>query len=130
MLFMGLVFRRRIQKMKKSYYKENIIFILVYCFAVLCAYILELPCIWRYLTGFPCPGCGITRALFAALNLDFRLALSYNFMFWSVPLLVLAVVMNGRIFKNRFLNRALFVFIGTGFFINWIIKLIQTANAL
>ena len=130
MLFMGLVFRRRIQKMKKSYYKENIIFILGYCLAVLCAYALGLPCIWRYLTGFPCPGCGITRALFAALHLDFRLALSYNFMFWSVPVLILAVIMNGRIFKNRFLNRALFVFIGTGFFINWIIKLIQAASML
>ena len=30
------------------------------------------------LTGFPCPGCGCTRAFFSVLRLDFKAALDYN----------------------------------------------------
>lgn len=37
-----------------------------------------IPCIFHDLTGFYCPGCGITRMLFSILKLDFYQAFRYN----------------------------------------------------
>ncbi len=37
-------------------------------------------CHFRGLTGYYCPGCGTTRALYALSNFDFREALGYNIM--------------------------------------------------
>lgn len=37
-----------------------------------------IPCMFRLLTGYRCPGCGITRALSAACSLHFQEALGYN----------------------------------------------------
>jgi len=38
--------------------------------------------------GVPCPGCGMTRALRAALTLDFSKAFYYHPLFWLVLLLI------------------------------------------
>lgn len=48
-------------------------------------------CIFRAITGFECWGCGMTRALYALLHLDFPTAMHYNFLAAPV-LLILAVV--------------------------------------
>lgn len=37
-----------------------------------------IPCIFHELTGFYCPGCGITRMFFAILKFDFYQAFRYN----------------------------------------------------
>lgn len=42
-------------------------------------------CIFRWITGIPCPGCGISRAYISAAGLNIRQALIYHPMFWSVP---------------------------------------------
>lgn len=54
-------------------------------FAAGCAYAvffkltgLGIPCLFRALTGFECPGCGATRMCTSLLMLDFRAAWSYN----------------------------------------------------
>ena len=39
---------------------------------------LAIPCIFRKITGFLCPGCGITRAILAAVRLDLAKAFAYN----------------------------------------------------
>lgn len=35
-------------------------------------------CPFLLITGYPCPGCGITRAAFSLLRLDFAAAFSFN----------------------------------------------------
>ena len=37
-----------------------------------------IPCIFRLVTGYLCPGCGITSCLFSILKLDFKSAFNYN----------------------------------------------------
>ncbi|NLM11483.1 MAG: DUF2752 domain-containing protein [Clostridiaceae bacterium] len=46
------------------------------------------PCSLRYFTGLYCPGCGMTRALHAALHLRFAEAFSYNLL-W--PLIIIFI---------------------------------------
>lgn len=43
-------------------------------------------CVFRYLTGFDCPGCGSQRAFHALLHGDVARAWGYNpFVFFAVP---------------------------------------------
>lgn len=62
-------------------------------FAWLALYLLDIGCVFRLMTGIPCPGCGMTRAWLAALRLDFAAAIAYHPLFWAVPIaFVLAFV--------------------------------------
>ncbi|MFR7750789.1 MAG: DUF2752 domain-containing protein [Collinsella sp.] len=61
--------------------------------AWLALYLLDIGCVFRLMTGIPCPGCGMTRAWLAALRLDFATAFAYHPLFWVVPIaFVLAFV--------------------------------------
>lgn len=40
-----------------------------------------VPCLFRRITGFNCPGCGNTRVVFALLRFDIAGAFSYNLLF-------------------------------------------------
>lgn len=61
--------------------------------AWLALYLLDIGCVFRLMTGIPCPGCGMTRAWLAALRFDFSAAIAYHPLFWAVPIaLVLAFV--------------------------------------
>lgn len=61
--------------------------------AWLALYLLDIGCVFRLMTGIPCPGCGMTRAWLAALRLDFAAAIAYHPLFWVVPIaFVLAFV--------------------------------------
>ncbi len=42
---------------------------------------IGIPCVFRKLTGFSCPGCGNSRAALALLRLDAMAALQYNLLF-------------------------------------------------
>ena len=48
-------------------------------------------CIIRNVTGFPCPGCGMTRAHIEVLKLNFKKAFYYHPLF-ILPTIVFAVV--------------------------------------
>lgn len=87
-------------------------------------YFTPIECIFLSLTGLPCPGCGMTRALLSAVTLNFKSAFSYHFMFWSVPILYICYLFDGRLFKSKPLNTVLYAVIGAGFAVNWILKLI------
>ncbi|MBQ8768479.1 MAG: DUF2752 domain-containing protein [Oscillospiraceae bacterium] len=50
---------------------------------------LQIPCLFRSVTGLLCPGCGNTRATLALLRLDFKAVLRYNL---SYPLQILYIL--------------------------------------
>jgi len=54
---------------------------------------IYIPCIFRLITGYKCPGCGITHYLFHLVNLDLKGAFLDNpFVFISLPILLVYYV--------------------------------------
>lgn len=62
----------------------------------------NIPCVSRYLFGVSCPGCGMTRAFFSVLRLDFKQAFYYHPLFPAVPLVGLMVIFRKKIPKWLF----------------------------
>ena len=82
--------------MKKSdYIKRNLKYAIMVISVFLIYYILNkkfgfsIPCIFYKITGLYCPGCGITRLLFALVNLEFYESFKYNP--WIFILIVLGL---------------------------------------
>ncbi len=55
-----------------------------------------IPCIWRSLTGYPCPGCGLTRSLASITEFEFVESLRFN----PEGLVLTAFVMVAMIFPS------------------------------
>ena len=68
---------------------------------------IGIPCIFRAVTGFKCPGCGITTMLAALLFFDFRESYRANpFLFVTMPFIVLECVLEyDRRRKNEWQSR-------------------------
>lgn len=96
----------------------------IYIVIIATMYFLKIPCIYRYLFNIECPGCGMTRAALSVLSLDFVTAFKYHPMFWSVPVAYLYFLFDGRLFKNKIIDRTILIFIAAGFVANWFFKLI------
>lgn len=79
----------------------------------------SIPCAFYLITGYKCPGCGITRLIIALLHLDFKGAFYSNpFIFITLPLLIYFLIknmiINCGIIKGRFTkieNGILYVYV-------------------
>ena len=58
-------------------------------FIFIAAFYFKHGCLFRFLTGISCPGCGMTRALTAILKLDFSLAFEMHPLVFLLPVAVL-----------------------------------------
>ena len=83
--------KKRLLKASKKY-----IFIFFLLFAYLIWILItdiKLPCMIYQLTGYQCPGCGLTRMCLALAKLDFKGAFYYNpYIFSTLPLFILCIV--------------------------------------
>lgn len=99
--------------------------------AWLALYLLDIGCVFRLMTGIPCPGCGMTRAWLAALRLDFAAAFAYHPLFWVVPIaFVLAFVRDGA--ASNKLKRGIDIVIAVLCVLViavWIVRLVNPADA-
>ncbi len=93
-----------------------LVLILLYA---LILYFTSFDCPFDAIFKIPCPGCGMTRAWLSVFKLQFAKAFSYHKMFWSLPVLFVGFLFDGRIFNNKFLNVLIYIIIGTGFLLNW-----------
>lgn len=85
---------------------------------VLSLHTFDVPCVLLSISGFKCPGCGLTRALFSALRLNFKEAFELHKMFWSVPVLYWAFLKDGKVFKSKAANILLCSLLAVGFALN------------
>ena len=100
-------------------HKINLVIIGLYLAFVVVRHVFGIPCLFWYLTGKPCPGCGMTRAMIAAFHLDFAEAFHHHWMFWAMPFVVVCLIMPGRFLHSKIWRGGL-VLIGLGFVANWI----------
>ena len=85
--------------MMKIFYKQNknSIFWLacgVLYYIVVRYTAFSLPCPFRYITGYLCPGCGITTMLVAVSEEDFIAARAANpFLFYTLPVFIVSILL-------------------------------------
>lgn len=110
---------------KISNLKNKLLFTAVFALFVCLMLFSGVHCIIKELTGITCPGCGMTRAYISLLRFDFAGAFRYHKMFWSVPVLYVYFLFDGRVTKSKTVDTAVLILIGLGFLANWIINLIK-----
>jgi len=72
-------------------------------YSVLFHFGIVIPCVFHELTGLYCPGCGVTRMIFALLKLDFYQAFRYNSLIFLFMPFILVCTFDFIIkkFKNK-----------------------------
>ena len=84
----------------KKYYLLISLFVLY----LLVTYLLKIPnCLVKLVCGYPCPGCGLTRAGFAVLRFDFAAAIHFNPLIFIIPLVLLVII-----YKDYFVFRKIY----------------------
>ncbi len=96
----------------------------LYILLVIIMHRLGVGCIFRYFFKIPCPGCGMTHAVVALLHLDFRAAFSYHPMVFSLPLIYLYILTNGRLFGKKALDITVISLLVFGFLLNYLYKIL------
>lgn len=106
-------------KLLIKFIKKNYIILLLFLSYVSITYILKIPnCLTKATFGLPCPACGLTRAGFSVLRLDFRSAIFYNPCIFLLPFVMWVIVfkekkIEGKLYKSRiFWTIILTIFIG------------------
>ena len=81
-------------RVRKIIYRDSIILLAGILYAVFVRLTgLAVPCIFRTLTGWQCPGCGITRACLSLLKGEIRTSFSYNsFLYIAGPCIIYLIV--------------------------------------
>jgi len=112
--------------MKKVLKKTVEIAVIVLAVLFYC-YFTDTVCVFRKITGIPCPGCGMTRAFYSLLDLDIIGAFEMHPLFIVAPLFVSAIFL--YTFDTKSLKRHRFweiflLCVCVLFIAVWIIRLI------
>lgn len=63
---------------------------------------IGIPCLWKSVFGFDCPGCGLTTAFVSVLKFDFVGAYRTNFLiFILIPIGFIYMLMDFQKFKSE-----------------------------
>lgn len=112
------------RSLKISHRKEKLLAVILYGCLVSLMWYFHIPCVFIRFLGFPCPGCGMTRAVVAALHLDFQSAFTYHPMFWSMPFVFAYCLFDKGVFGIKKLDHLMLLLIGIGFLAQWVWKIV------
>lgn len=89
-------------KIMKSGYFALIPAVVIVLVAILVFNLLgfEYSCVFKALTGIPCPTCGMTRSFMSLLRLDLKSAFYYHPLFWTVPLIAGSFLIRNAKFRK------------------------------
>jgi hypothetical protein len=108
-------------------YKNPILFCSVF-FVVMMS--TGVGCIFRFLTGIPCPACGMTRAYLSLLNLDIKSAFYYHPLFFLIPIVIYLIVSADEADKRAKSRKSLIMLvIIIIFLLTWIYRLFFMENS-
>ena len=79
----------RVTKRQTTVKKATILVAFLILYMLISHWLTGTACFFRSTIGVPCPGCGLTRAYFALLSLDFKAAFAYHPLFWYIPIVVI-----------------------------------------
>lgn len=105
-------------------WKDKLLVGVIFLVALVIMYVFKITCPMLQFLHIPCPGCGMTRAWIHALQFDFSAAFSYHGMFWSMPVLLLYYLYDGKLLPWRWVDRLIMILIAMGFAVCWILKLL------
>ena len=101
-------------------WKDKLLTTAIVLAVVVAMKLFSVPCPFWALTDLPCPTCGMTRAWMAVFLLDFPTAFSYHPLFWTVPLLYLCYLYDGRLFATKRANATMYIPLCMLFGICWV----------
>lgn len=87
-------------------------------------------CPVRFVTGVPCPGCGLTRAWLALLSGEPRAALAFHPLFWVAPIAIFLAVFSEMAASGR-MRRILLLACGVlivAFLVVWALRLADPSD--
>lgn len=108
-----------------SQFKTKLLLTGLYGCLLLVFWYFQIPCVSIRLLGIPCPGCGMTRAMAAALRLDFAAAFGYHPMFWAVPIAYVYFLFDGKLLNKPWADKTVLWLIVGGFLAQWIWKVAE-----
>jgi len=94
-------------KLLIKFIKKNYIIILLFFSYISITYLFNIPnCMTKVVFGLPCPACGMTRAGFSVLRLDFKKAIFFNPCIFLFPIVCWVIVfkekkLEGKLYKSK-----------------------------
>lgn len=114
----------------RLFQKEYICLGLVLAFVVFLYFVTGIGCPILYVTGIPCPGCGMSRACLKLLQLDFSAAYHYHPLCFILPLIALFLLLRfyGKVSDQRYhMGLAVICFL---FFLVYFLRLKNPADTI
>ena len=78
----------KIPQQVSELFQDFLLFASLYLLVIIFRYFFETGCPIRFITGIPCLGCGMTRALTAILRFDFYQAFQYHPLIFLMPIFI------------------------------------------
>lgn len=111
--------------MKKIKEIKNKLFLTFFYIIILIIFwCLKVPCLFKHIFGIECIGCGMTRAILSALKFNLKSAFMYHSMFWSIPILYIYFLFDGKVIGKKIIDTGILMAIFMGFALNWGLKFI------
>lgn len=92
-----------------KFIKKSYPFLLLFVAYVGLTYAFHLQnCLCKLFIGYPCPGCGMTRAFFSLIQFNIPGAFRYNPLIFILPVIAWIIIFHERPFISKLYNSKIF----------------------